>query len=86
MSNEEHWFYYADALPEYAHKLVRIGDGQAQRYTARNGWVTRTALSPRSNGPATGTRSGMTTLTPSSRTSTTRNPVSRTRFGSRRGN
>jgi hypothetical protein len=39
MSNEERWHYYADALPEYAHRLVRIGDGTAQRYTARSGWV-----------------------------------------------
>jgi hypothetical protein len=39
MSNGERWFYYADALPEYASKLVRIGDGKAERYTARNGWV-----------------------------------------------
>lgn len=39
MSNEERWLYYADALPEYANKLVRIGDGKAERYTARNGWV-----------------------------------------------
>jgi hypothetical protein len=41
MSNEERWLYYADALPEYATKLVRIGaaDGKAERYTARNGWV-----------------------------------------------
>ncbi len=39
MSNREPWFYYADALPEYARKLVRIGDGKAERYTTRNGWV-----------------------------------------------
>ena len=41
MSNEERWLYYADALPEYATKLVRIdvGDSKAERYTARNGWV-----------------------------------------------
>jgi len=41
MSTEERWLYYADALPEYATKLVRIdvGDGMAERYTARNGWV-----------------------------------------------
>jgi hypothetical protein len=38
MSNER-WSYYADALPEYAHKLVRIGDGKAERYIAGNGWV-----------------------------------------------
>lgn len=37
--SDERWSYYADALPEYAHKLVRIGDGQAERYTARNGWI-----------------------------------------------
>ena len=39
--SDEQWSYYADALPEYAHKLVRInvGDGKAQRYTARHGWV-----------------------------------------------
>jgi hypothetical protein len=39
MSNEERWIYYADALPEYAHKLVRIGDGKAERYTVRDGWI-----------------------------------------------
>ncbi|OMB93583.1 hypothetical protein [Mycobacterium colombiense] len=39
MSIEERWFYYADALPEYAQKLVRISDGKAERYTARQGWV-----------------------------------------------
>lgn len=38
MSNEERWFYYADALPDYAHKLVRIGGGEEQRYTARDRW------------------------------------------------
>ncbi len=39
--SDERWSYYADALPEYAHKLVRIdvGDSKAQRYTARHGWV-----------------------------------------------
>ena len=39
MSTEAQWFYYADALPEYAHKLVRIGDGKAERYTVSDGWV-----------------------------------------------
>lgn len=39
MSNEEQWFYYADALAEYAHKLVRIGGGKAERYIARSGWI-----------------------------------------------
>ena len=39
MSNEERWLYYADALPEYAHKLVRIGGGKEQRYTVRDGWI-----------------------------------------------
>jgi len=39
VSNEQRWLYYADALPEYASKLVRIGDGKAQRYAAHNGWV-----------------------------------------------
>jgi hypothetical protein len=39
MRNEEHWFYYADALPEYAHKLVRIGDCKAERSTASDGWI-----------------------------------------------
>ena len=41
MCDEEQWLYYADALPEYAHKLVRIevGDRKAERYTAHNGWV-----------------------------------------------
>jgi hypothetical protein len=39
MSTEQQWFYYADALPEYAHKLVRIGGGKAERYTALNGWI-----------------------------------------------
>ncbi len=40
MTNER-WIYYADALPEYATKLVRIqvGDAKAERYTAQNGWV-----------------------------------------------
>jgi hypothetical protein len=38
MSNEEHFWYYADALPEYASKLVRIRDGKAERYT-RDGWI-----------------------------------------------
>ena len=37
--SDERWSYYADALPEYARKLVRIGDGTAERYTARNGWI-----------------------------------------------
>jgi hypothetical protein len=39
MSNKEQWSYYADALPEYAHKLVRVGGAKAQRYTARGGWI-----------------------------------------------
>lgn len=40
MSNEEQqWRYYADAFPEYAGKLVRIGDEKAERYTRRNGWI-----------------------------------------------
>jgi len=39
MSNPEQWCHYADALPEYATKLVRIGDGVAERYTAHDGWV-----------------------------------------------
>lgn len=41
MCDEAQWLYYADALPEYASKLVRIevGDRKAERYTAHNGWV-----------------------------------------------
>jgi hypothetical protein len=39
MSNEKPFWYYADALPEYASKLVRIRDGKAERYTARSGWI-----------------------------------------------
>ncbi|OBH31693.1 hypothetical protein A9X03_07135 [Mycobacterium sp. E1715] len=40
MTNEQRWFYYADALPEYATKLVRIdAGGRAERYTARDGWA-----------------------------------------------
>lgn len=39
MNNEAKWFYYADALPKYAHTLVRIGGAKAQRYTVRDGWI-----------------------------------------------
>lgn len=35
MSNKKRWFYYADALPEYASKLVRVGGGKAERYSPR---------------------------------------------------
>ena|SRR5271167_474422 len=38
MSKETPFWYYADALPEFASKLVRIRDGKAERYT-RDGWI-----------------------------------------------
>jgi hypothetical protein len=39
MSNETRWSYYADALPKFAHKLVRIGGGRAECYTAGDRWI-----------------------------------------------
>jgi hypothetical protein len=41
VSDDPTSLYYADALPKYATKLVRIGAGneKAERYTARHGWV-----------------------------------------------
>jgi hypothetical protein len=42
MRNEKHekpFWYYADAHPEYAHKLVRIRDGKAERYARDGRWI-----------------------------------------------
>ena len=86
--SDERWSYYADALPEYAHKLVRIdvGDGMAQRYTARHGWVDANGIQSEVKWTGDWDSFGLTTLTPSSRILTTRNPVSGSTIGVRRGN
>jgi hypothetical protein len=88
MGNEERWLYYADALPEYATKLVAIdvGDGKAERYTAQNGWADADGVQSEVKWTGDWDPIRDDDIDTSSRTSTIRNQLNRGRIGNRHYN